>query len=72
MNYDFTTWTTENLVDLLNYSGYNEDGIISAYYKDTTSLGQVTFNIDYENVDGEIESCNVYVFIKNGKLQAEF
>ena len=72
INTDFTKLTTENIVDLLTESGYGGDDIISTYYKDTNSLGQLTFNIDYENLDGEIESGNIYIFIKNGKLVAEF
>lgn len=72
MNYNISDWSTEQLVDLLEYSGYSSNDIISAYYKQTTSNGSVVFNIDYENLDGEIESGNVYVSIRNGKLVAEF
>lgn len=71
-NTDLTKWSAKELIDLLAESGYNSDDIISAYYKQTNSSGQVVFNIDYENLDGEIESGNVYVFIRDGKLVADY
>lgn len=72
MKYDFSSWSTENLVDLLENSGYSSDDIVAAEYKHTNGSGQVVFKIDYENLDGEIESGNVYVSIRDGKLVAEF
>jgi hypothetical protein len=72
MIYDISKWSTEQLVDLLNHSGYSSDDIVSCYYKQTLSEGHIVFNIDYENLDGELESGNVFVFIRDGKLVAEF
>ena len=72
MKPDFTKWTTEDLTWLMENSGYGADDVISAYYRRTTDTGKAVFNIDYENLDGDIESGQVYVFIRNGKLQAEF
>lgn len=72
MKYDFSAWDRDDLVDLLEHSGYNSDDIISADYKHTNSYGQAVFTIGYENLDGDIESGKVFVSINNGKLVAEY
>jgi hypothetical protein len=59
------------VVDLLTESGYGGDDIISASYN-KSSLGTIVYTIDYENLDGEIETANIYISIENGKLVAEF
>lgn len=72
MKYNISEWSTDDLMALLEYSGYGSDGIISCKYKNMSTGGDAIFTVDYEDVDGDIDSGNVYVGIRNGKLVAEW
>ena len=72
MKFDFSTWERDDLVDLLEQSGYNCDDITFADYKHTNSSGQAVFTIGYDDIDGFACTGRVYVSIKDGRLVAEF
>jgi hypothetical protein len=71
-NYDLTKWDINDLVTLLQFSGYGSDDLLSAKYSGTNNSGDVVFDITFEDLEGEILSGKVFVCIKNGKLTAEF
>ncbi len=72
MKFNFSDWDRQDLVDLLQDSGYGSDDITSAKYHATNSSGQAVFTIGYDDIEGEACIGRVYVSIKNGRLVAEF
>ncbi len=69
---DFTTLSANDITELLNATGYTNDVADTAKYI-STNHGSVQYLISYENVDGDIETANVYVYIDdNGILRAEY
>lgn len=72
MKYNLSEWERQDLVDLLENTGYNSDDITFADYKHTNSSGQAVFTIGYDDIDGFACTGRVYVSIKDGRLVAEF
>lgn len=72
MKFNFSDWDRQDLVDLLQDSGYGSDDITFAYYKHTNSSGQAVFTIGYDDIDDQPGTGRVYVSIKDNRLVAEF
>ena len=70
---NFTNLSRDNIVDLLEASGYNESSsdIIETEYVSSFS-GTVKYKMKYYDIDDNLLEDNVYVFIRNGKLVADF
>lgn len=66
---DITRLNSKDLEKVLQKSGYTDSNLIDAELKSSTI--KATYEITYMN-DGEEETGNVYVFLKNGKLVADF
>lgn len=70
MKFNFSDWDRQDLVDLLQDSGYGSDDITFAYYKHTNSSGQAVFTIGLKRSTNIYD--RVYVSIKDNRLVAEF
>jgi|694.fasta_scaffold16024_8 hypothetical protein len=72
MKYNLSEWELQDIVDLLEHSGYSSDDITFADYKHMNRYGQAVFTIGYDDIDGEPGTGRVYVSIKDGRFVAEF
>lgn len=75
MNLDLATWSLDEVTQALNHSGYSADDIYTAEYVKTLNdkqeaIFRITYPDDY--TDGGIGCGNVYIFIKDGKIQADY
>lgn len=73
MNNDLTRLTRNDIIDLLEARGYNETSsdIIEVEYV-RAHAGNIVYKIRYYDIDDNILEDNVYVFIENGKLVADY
>ena len=70
---DLTCLSRNKIVALLEASGYNETSsdIIETEYVSSFG-GTVKYKMKYYDIDDNLLEDNVYVFIRNGKLVADF
>lgn len=73
MNNDLTRLTRNDIIDLLEARGYNETSsdIIEVEYVRANG-GNIVYKIKYYDIDDNILEDNIYVFIENGKLVADY
>ena len=75
INLDLTKLSTQNIVDLLESAGYNESSsdIIKTEFLRVLDNRQIQYRIEYYDIDDNLCSDYVYVFInRDGKLTADY
>lgn len=72
---DLTRLTRDEIVYLLEESGYNESSndIIRTEFTKVTIAGNIQYKMEYYDINRNLRSDYVYVFISNeGKLTADY
>lgn len=71
---NLSKWTKEDLINILDRSGYGGDDIVSAKFAGVNDRHQAMFDIAFEDTfDGGLAYGKVYVFIdKGGELVADY
>ena len=75
INSDLTKLSTQEVVDLLEESGYNESSsdIVEAKFIKVLDNRQLQYMIEYYDIDDNLCSDYVFVFINaDGKLVADY